>query len=165
MINLFNLFLFLLAFWGALMVIFSQYSIVYLLIGIFASFFISIISFRLKIVTKNSELLYMSFGFYKHFFLLYCSSFFKSLGLIFKLSYNPNMLEPVIYNLEIPAKYKFNLSLLISSINLAPGLLTIGTKNEGKILLIHACDKKYLQNFDIENICSNLDSVNDDNLV
>ena len=81
------------------------------------------------------------------------------------MAFNPGSTEALIFDVEVPSKYKINPALLMTNINLLPGFLTIGVKNEGKTLLVHGIDRRYLANFDSDNLCSKLDGVNDDNLV
>ena len=82
MLNIFNLFLFLLTLWFVFMFVGHDFSIPFLIFGIISSLVISIISYQLKLINNKSELLYLSLGFYHHFFGIYFKNFFKSMNLV-----------------------------------------------------------------------------------
>ena len=163
MLNIFNLFLFLLLLWLALMLSADNISWIYLFFGIASAGLISIASFKIKLIDKNSELLYLSFGFYRHFLQLYCNNYFKALKLIITLAINDKAIKPVVYSLNIDHKNKFNPSLMASSFNMSAGLFCISIKEEN--FFIHAISEKYFKNFDLFKIRKILPKINDDNLV
>ena len=163
MLNIFNLFLFLLLLWLSLMLSSGHISMVYLLLGIASSSLISIASFRLKLIDKNSELLYLSFGFYRHFFWLYTKNFFTSIKLIVSLALGKKSIRPLLYSIPIDYQSRFNPALMVFSVNMSSGLFCIGIKDEN--FFIHAIDEKYFNNFDLFKINKILPEVNDDNLV
>ncbi len=163
MLNIFNLFLFLLLLWLALMLSSGHISVAYLLLGIASSSLISIASFRLKLIDKNSELLYLSFGFYRHFFWLYVMNFISSLKLIAHMALSKKTIRPLLYAIPVDYKNRFNPALMVSSLNMSAGLFCIGIKDEN--FYIHAIDEKYFNDFNLFRVKKVLPEVNDDNLV
>lgn len=163
MLNIFNLFLFLLVCWIGFMVAANSLTWIYLLFGICCSAFVTFISYRFKLVAKNSELLYLSVGFYRHFIKVILINFLPSLFLVIRIIFIREPLYPTIQKLEINSKYNFNLGLLIATINMTCGLFCIQAKKNQ--FLIHAIDQKYFKNFDFNQACKSLSQVNDDNLV
>ena len=163
MLNIFNLFLFLLTLWFVFMFVGHDFSIPFLIFGIISSLVISIISYQLKLINNKSELLYLSLGFYHHFFGIYFKNFFKSMNLVFDLAINRKSLHPTIHRIKFHDHYRFNSALLISSFNMSAGLFSIGI--DGDEIIIHAIHEEYFYEFDLLKNIINLNNVNDDNLV
>ena len=163
MINIFNLFLFLLTLWLSFMVVSGNVSVIYVIFGILASGLVSIASFRLKLIEKKSELLYLSLGFYRHFFRVFFTNFFTSIKLIFNLALASQPIKPLLYNVEIDEKNQFNPALLIVSFNMTSGLFCVGVKENE--MLVHAIDSRYFARFNLSKTCAALEKANDDNLV
>ncbi len=163
MLNIFNLFLFLLTLWFVFMFVGHDFSIPFLIFGIISSIIISIISYQLKLINNKSELLYLSLGFYRHFVGIYFKNFFKSMNLILDLAVNRKSLHPTIHRVKFLDNYRFNPALLISSFNMTAGLFTIATEDDE--ILIHAIHEDYFYDFDLLKNVMNLNNVNDDNLV
>lgn len=163
MLNIFNLFLFLLLFWLALMLSVSQFSWIYLSFGIFFSAFTAIAAYKLKLIDKKSELLYLSFNFYRHFIKIYFANFFKSLKLILRLAFGKKPIRPLIYKVIISHEDRFNPALIIASYDLSCGLFCVFI--EGENFLIHAIDEKYFSEFNLFKILRILPDINEDNLV
>lgn len=134
--------------------------------GIFGVICCGIIAYganKLNLIRKDSELLYLSLGFYKHFAILYLKNFFSALNLIVDIAINKTTIRPLIYNLAIPHDEKLNYALINATINLSAGLFCIES-DEGNFV-IHALDEKYYNNFDLFKVQKTLANVNDDNLV
>ncbi len=163
MLNIFNLFLFLFTLWILFMISAGNISWLYLGFGILASGVVSVFSYKLKLIEEKSELLHLSFGFYRHFFSIYFGNFFSALKLIIRAAFAREPLNPVIYVTEFNHDETFNLGLLTASINMTTGLFCIGMRNED--LLIHAVDSDHFKRFDLLKTISVLREVNDDNLV
>ncbi len=161
MLNIFNFFLFLMSLWGLFMIGSSKISLAYFLFGIVSSILISFTSFKANIFNKNSELLYLSVGFYKHFVKIYLRDFFKSLSLLFRLAFKGCV--PNLYQLKLNDKYLTNKELLIASINMKSGIFYVGSK--GDEMLIYAVSKDCFEKIDIHKLCLNLRNINDDSLV
>jgi len=164
MINLINYFLFLFFLWLIFMVMGHNFSASFAIIGAIFSFLISLISYRFNLINKKSELLFLSLGFYHHFFKLYFKNFYSSLMLIIKIVSGKKNINPVIYKLLIDDNNKsFNPSSLISTINMNTGLLVIF--NENNSLLIHALNEEYINHFNFSANIAKLNNLNDDKLV
>lgn len=163
MLNIFNLFLFLLALWILFMVVGGNISWLYVFFGIIAAALVSIASFRLNMVEKKSELLYLSIGFYRHFVRLYFSNFFSAIKLILKLAVTNEQIQPLVYVVKLSAKNQFNPALLMTSFNMTTGLFCIGAKD--KEMFVHAISESYFRKFDLSKACTSLNNANDDNLV
>lgn len=163
MLNIFNLFLFLFALWILFMISADQLSWLYVFFGILASGLVSVASFRLKLIEEKSELLYLSFGFYRHFFKIFMKSFFSAIKLIIDLAISRKPLHPTLHNVKFSPKNKFNPALLMASYNMSTGLFSIGNKDDE--ILIHAIDEEYFKKFDLQKTCNSLNNVNDDNLI
>ena len=163
MLNIFNLFLFLLTLWFVFMFVGHDFSVPFLIFGVISSIIISVISYQLKLINDKSELLYLSLGFYRHFVGLYLKNFLKSMNLIFDLAIHRKSLHPTIHRIKFRDNYRFNPALLISSINMTTGLFTIATEDDE--ILIHAIHEEYFYEFDLLKNAMNLNNVNDDNLV
>jgi multisubunit Na+/H+ antiporter MnhE subunit len=163
MTNIFNLFLFLITTWLCLMLASGHLSWFYFGCGILFSGIITYISFALKLVKKDSELLYFSFGFYYHFIKIFITNFFKSIKLIIQLAFYQEPIKPKVYNIILREEIKFNLALLVASLNMISGLLFINIKEQK--ISIHTIDKKYLNEFELKQIVLSLNKANDDNLV
>ena len=135
----------------------------YFIFGIAVSSLISFASFKLNLVTKESELLYLSLGFYRHFLQLYCKNFVKSCNLILILALSKKPIRPLLYSIPLDYNNKFNPALMVASLNISAGLFCIGIKEN--FFYIHAIDEKYFNDFDLFKIKKNLPEINDDNLV
>lgn len=163
MLNSFNLFLSLLAFWAIFMIASNHISWLYIICGVLAAIFVTIISTRLKLVKKNSEMLYLSLGFYRHFIKLFFGNFVPSLKLLFRLAAKGDLIIPTTHKITNDVE-GINFSALISTINMSCGLLVIDLKDE-KTILIHAAEKPYFENFNLKKMQKALLHINDDNLV
>lgn len=163
MLNIFNLFLFLLLLWLGLMFSSAHVSWSYLLFGILFSSLISFASYKLKLIKKDSELLYLSLGFYRYFINLYYKNFLKSCHLIFLLALGKKTLRPLIYSIPLDSNKKFNPALMVSSINMSAGLFCVAIKDN--FFYVHAIEEKYFNDFDQFKIIKKLPEINDDNLV
>ncbi len=163
MLNIFNLFLFLLALWVLFMISGNHVSWLYVFFGVIASAIVSIASFRLRMIEEKSELLYLSFGFYRHFCKIFLKNFFSSLKLITDIAITKSSFQPLIYRVKVDSEDSFNPLLLASTFSMTTGLLCIGLTNEE--IFVHVIDEKYFKNFDLKMTCRTLAEVNDDNLV
>lgn len=162
MLNIFNLFLFLLGIWIIFLLLSNQISWLYLLLGIICSGLVSIASYHLKLIDKKSELLYLSIGFYHHFILLYFKNFFNSLKLIFSLNINSKC-QPSIHIITIDNQSKYNPALLASTINMTAGLFCLLIKNNK--IFIHCLNQEFFNQFNLNKTIKILNKINDDNLV
>lgn len=162
MLNIFNLFLFLFALWVLFMISAGNISWLYVIFGIFAAATVSIFSYRLKIIEEKSELLYLSLGFYRHFFKLYFGNFFSGLKLIITFALTSKDVKPSIFAVDFDSS-GYNPALLMTSYNMSSGLFCIGHK--GDTLFIHSIDDEYFKKFNLKKTVNILKNVNDDNLV
>ena len=141
----------------------NNFSVVFAIYGFISCLLISFISFFVNIINSKTEMLFLSFGFYKHFLNLYFKNFFKSLLLIYQLSINRKSFNPSIHKVQIKDNYNFNESLLMATFNLSVGLLSIGT--EDRHILVHAIHEDFFYDFDILKNIISLNNINDDNLI
>lgn len=162
MLNIFNLFLFLLTLWFMFMLAAGHLSWLYLALGIVASILVSFVSARLKLIEKNSELLYLSTGFYRHFFVTFFKNFLSSLALIIGMACgkSPN---PTLHHIRLKPNSHFNPALLMATFNMSTGLFCVDMKDNE--LVVHTINSSYFKNFDLQKICLNLRDINDDNLI
>lgn len=163
MLNIFNLFLFLLTLWIMFMILAGKVSWLYIFFGILASGLVSISSFRIHLIEKKSELLHFSFGFYRHFARIFFKNFFSSLKLIIDLALTREPTYPLVYKVNLDHESQINPALLMASFNMTTGLFCIGNKENE--ILIHAIDEDHFKKFDLQKIYKSLKNVNDDNLV
>lgn len=155
--------MFLLALWVLFMIGSNKISLVYVIFGVISAAFVAAVSFRLKLIEKRSELLYLSSGFYRHFFKIYAKNILAAIKLIIDLATSKKSLHPTLHKVKIGLNDKFNPALLMASFNFSAGLLSIGIKDYE--ILVHAIDENYFRRFDLQKICASLNNVNDDNLV
>jgi multisubunit Na+/H+ antiporter MnhE subunit len=163
MLNIFNLFLFLLALWLMFMAASQHFTWLYLFLGLIASGLVALMSKRLRLVEKNSELLYLSFGFYRHFILIFIGNFFSSLSLIIKMALGKSAPNPTLHKVKLKANHGFNPALLIASFNMSTGNFCVDSRENE--ILVHALNSGYFKKFDLQKICINLRNINDDNII
>lgn len=163
MFNIFNLFLFLFALWILFMISAGNISWLYVFFGVIASALVSFFSYKAKLINDDSELLYLSFGFYKHFIKTYFANFFSSINLIIDLTFNSKLVKPALYTVDFSYKEKFNPALLMTTFNMTTGLFCIGVKEDQ--LTIHAISEKYFKRFDLLKNLIAVSKANDDKLV
>jgi multisubunit Na+/H+ antiporter MnhE subunit len=123
---------------------------------------VSLIAWRIKIITKYSHFLFLHVGFYKHFIGIIAYYFLESLKIAFNAARNKQD-NYKIYSLPIKKLNNTELVLLISTINLLPGTIFIGI--EGEKINIFALDKKYIEKLNLDKICDSLEKINDNRLV
>ncbi len=163
MINIFNLFLTLFSFWVLFAYSNDNISWFYIFFGLVSSLIVSLIAWKIKIITKYSHFLFLHIGFYKHFIGIIFSSFGQSLSIIFKAAITGREINSKIYTLPVKKLNNTELVLLMSTINLLPGTVFIGL--EDKKIAIFALNEKYISNLNLEKIYDNLHKINDNRLV
>lgn len=164
MINIFNLFLFLTAIWAVLLFAFDSFSTSYMVFGMFCAFITTLISWKLKLINKNFNFLFLNFGFYKHFFLVFFFSLFRSIFYLIKLVLLSK--ETSGYILEITPKKtpeKSDLMLFVATLTFIFGVSYIGTKKGA--ILIYVVDKDFFNEDRLKKIYDNISQINDDRLV
>lgn len=162
MLNIFNLFLFLSAIWAVFMFISNHVSLVYILCGIFGAGLATLIAIRLRLFEKKTEMLYLSFGFYRHFLRVYFKNFLSAIRLIIDLAHQKVEIKPSLHRLKIN-KNDPTWPLLITTINMTSGLSCVALEEDE--ILVHAIDEKYFKALDLPKMQRSLNNVNDDNLV
>jgi multisubunit Na+/H+ antiporter MnhE subunit len=135
----------------------------YIFLGILAAAFVTFISLQLNLIDDKSELLYLNFGFYRHFLKIFATNFFSAIKLLIRLAFENGQLKTMIYELELSKQNQFSLALLIASFNMTTGLFCIGAAN--KKIFIHSLDKDYFQKVNLPKIYASLNCINEDNLV
>jgi len=163
MINIFNLFLTLFFFWLLSAYRNENLSWFYVFFGMIASSIVSFIAWRIKIITKHSNFLFLHLGFYKHFIGTILSSFLASLLTIFRAAIGSPKIDCKIYFLPINRLSNAELALLIVTINFLPGVVFIGLE-EQKIILC-GLNEQYIAKLNLEKIYDNLAQINDNRLV
>ncbi len=163
MLNIFNLFLFLFALWILFMISAGNISWLYLSFGIIASGLLSLFSYKIRLIEEKSELLYLSFGFYRNFLKIYFENFFSAITLIIALALRREPFKPVIHVVNFDEKYHLNLALFATTINMTTGLFCIAIRDDE--IFIHAAEEDYFTRFDLQKLVKQLRHVNDDNLV
>ena len=141
----------------------KELSVFYAISGIIFSFLVSFLSYKLKFIEKNSEMLYLHLNFYRHFLKVFIANFFKSFGLAFSLAIGRKSLRPLIYKVDISDVDKFNLPLLIATINMNLGLSVV--EDGEKFFTIFALDEKFFEEFNLKRILKILPEINENNLV
>ena len=135
----------------------------YLIFGIMASGLIAVSSYKVKLIEKKSELLYMSFGFYRNFLQSYFDNFFSSLTLVIALAFRREPFKPVIRIVNFGEKHRINLALFATTINMTTGLFCIALRESE--IFIHEAEDDYFTRFNLAKLMKQLAHVNDDNLV
>ncbi len=166
MLNIFNLFLFLLALWGMFMFSSENVSWLYLSLGLISAALISFYSYRVKLIDEKSELLYLSFGFYRNFLAIYFCNFFSAIKLIFQLAFRREphkSFSPSIHVVNLNLRKEINPALLATTINMVTGLFCISLRENE--MQIHAVEHDYFDHFDFKKLLYDLAEVNDDKLI
>ncbi len=128
-----------------------------------ASTLLSLFSYKIKLIDEKSELLYLSFGFYRNFLKIYFGNFVSAITLIIALSFRREPFKPVIHVVNFDKKYHLNLALFATTINMTTGLFCIAIRDNE--IFIHAAEEDYFARFDLQKLAKQLRYVNDDNLV
>lgn len=163
MLNIFNLFLFLLALWFVFMASSGNISWLYLGFGIFSCALVAFFSYKAKLISPQEEMLYLSIGFYRVFLKNYLCNFFSSMSLLNALAFRKEPFKGRTFEVKINQKNLPNFALLVASINMMSGIFCVAA--DKKSLLIHAIEKDYFAKFNLKDLCEELATVNDDNLV
>ena len=143
MLNIFNLFLFLLVLWVLLMFSFVGIGWSCTFLGILFAAIISVFSYKIGFISNSSEFLYLNSNFYSRLFKAYFKSFFSSIRLIINMAFNIRSLKQTIRIVNLSDEDKFNRSLLLTSFNMSTGLFCFNTTEEK--LLIHCIDDRYFK--------------------
>ncbi|MCE3254782.1 MAG: hypothetical protein K0R25_276 [Rickettsiaceae bacterium] len=162
MINIFNLFLTLFFFWILFSYVNGSLSWFYVFFGAASSLIVSIISWKLKIITKRSNFLFLSFGFYHHFFAVIFHSFTKSLKIAFACAFGSKKINPQIHELPLKKPNSRKSILLISTINLMAGLVFVGFKDDK--IIICSLHENFIKQLDLPKLLKELNKVNDNRL-
>ncbi len=163
MINIFNLFLTLFSFWLLFAYSNDSLSWFYIFFGLFSALIVSLIAWKIKIITKYSHFLFLHIGFYKHFIGIVLSSFVESLLIIYQAAFIDKKIDAKIYLLPVKKLNNAELVLLMSTINLLPGTVFVGL--EDKKIAVFALNEKYISKLNLEKIYNHLDQINDNRLV
>lgn len=163
MLNIFNLFLFLLALWLMFMFAAGHVSWLYLFLGFIASAFVAFISERLKLVKKDDELLFLSIGFYRHFATTFFGNLPSSLSLIIFMALGRKATNPTLHKIRLKANSRFNPALLIASFNMSSGLFCVDAKDNE--MTIHAIESSYFKKFNLQKTCLTLRNINEDDII
>jgi len=164
MINIFNLFLFLYIFWLILLLINDIFSSFLLIFGVFVALFVSILARKIKIINKDINFLFLNFGFYKHFLLIYFLSLFRYLILLPRILFIDGKDNSDIIKISVKKLLnKQELLLFISTINMLPAISYVNKKN--KEIIIYCAIKELFNEDEIIKIYDNIYKINDDSLI
>lgn len=164
MINIFNLFLLLLALWSSVVYTLFGFDYVYLVLGVVPALLISVACFNLRIINKKSELLYLSWGFYTYFVKLYCSNFFKQILLQIMMVATPSIIDPkVIKTVLKSSEDKKHAFLFESTIDFMAGYSVLEVHTD--YILVGAINSEYAARFSSKAIFKKVNNINDDSLV
>ena len=163
MLNIFNLFLFLFTLWALLMVSSNQISWLYTFLGLLSAGLVSVLSYKTKLINEKSELLYLSVGFYRYFFKIYFKNFFPSLRMLVNMAFSNKSLRPIIRFINLSDEVAFNRPLLLASLNMTTGILSLNANEKG--FLLHCIDDKYFRKFNLTKTVKVLSNVNDDDSI
>lgn len=194
MINIFNLFLILFSFWLLFSYSNGSLSWFYVCFGLLSSLLVSFVSWKMKIITKHSNFLFLHIGFYRHFLGIIFSSFPASLLTIFRAAIASPKVDYKIYFLPIKKlnnpKFHHTSALQASenqrfwecqdptkdgnwhNIELALLIPTINLLPnivfvglEDQNMIICGLGEQNIAQLDLEKIYVNLAKINDNNLV
>ena len=163
MLNIFNQFLFLLVCWIFFMTLASTFKVLYFILGVIACGIVSLICYKLEIINKKSKFLFLSIGFYQHFFSVYFKNFFKAIKLIIDLAISRRVMMPSINIIKHNEESGDDHHLLVASINLYVGVFVLNATETS--LVIHSIDKSFFKELNINNLKKQLRLVNDDEIV
>lgn len=163
MLNIFNQFLFLFACWIFFMTLASTFKILYFVLGVVACGAVSLLCYKLQIINNKSKFLFLSIGFYRHFFLIYFKNFFKAIFLIIDLAINRRVMMPTINIIKFNEENAEDNHLLIASINFCVGVFVLNATESS--LVIHSIDKGFFKELNINNLKKQLRLINDDEIV
>jgi hypothetical protein len=164
MINIFNLFLFLCALWFLLSFSSNNLTTEFMIAGSVISALISLASWKLKIINKHFNFLFLNLGFYKHFLGIFIVSFFRLIPFLVKNTFTNKTKNCCVY--EINQKKILNrseLSLFIATITFIPGIAYLGRNKDN--IIIYATSEDLFNNSSIKTIYNNINQINDDQLV
>lgn len=162
MTNIFNQFIFLLFIWLIFMVLGQNFSFFYLNSGIITSLLLAFLSFKLKIIEKNSPMLFLHLNFYKHFLSIILVSFIYSFRLIYIILLAKKEFTPKIYSFEVELKDDEK-NLFIASANLFCGISLIEEdKNQFKI---HAIDDWFFKKFNHKKVIKSIAQINENEII
>ena len=162
MINIFNLFLTLFFFWLLFAYASGSISGMCIIFGLLSALLVSIVAWKLKIISKFSGFLFLHLGFYRHFIGVIFSSFVPSLIIAFEAATASKKINPHVYSLPIRKFNNKKSALLISTINLMAGIVFVGLE-DGKINIC-SLGNSYLEHIDLDKIIDNLRKINDNTL-
>lgn len=165
MINIFNLFLFLYAFWGILAFASDSLTMSFIALGFFFSLIVSLIAWKLKMVRKKVNFLFLNLGFYKHFLSLFFVNFFYCVIFLVKTTFVKKDPENNCFfemNFE-KILTKSEMAIFIASISFIPGLCYVDC--DKTVVTIYALDERFFRKDPLQKIYNNINQVDDDNLV
>jgi hypothetical protein len=131
----------------------------FLSLGILLCLAASFLAWKLKIIRKSSNLLFLHFGFYRHFFKIIFSAFFPSLKIAFRAAIASKEIDPKVFHLKVKKLNKKELLLLAPTLNLMAGLLFVRNEDE-KISILSLYDE-CIFGLNLEEIIANLDQMHD----
>ena len=163
MLNKFTLFLLLFVVWLISLFFAKLFILPYIIFGFIVSIIISTFIFRMSIINKNTEFLFLQFGFYTYIFGKINSHITNVFKICFQfLSLNTeftSILDYIFLNKDSDAESAFTANLL----TLLPG--TLGILMKKRYLIVHSLDKDYFSLAEMYNITTEIGKIDDDSLV
>ncbi len=164
MINIFNLFLFLSALWAILAFTSNGFSISFIIFGFIVSLFISVISWKFKIINKDFNFLFLNLGFYQHFLTIFFTSLFHCILFLVKITFTKGRGSGYLFQIT-PKKIlgKAELILFVATISFIPGISYVGSKKD--TITIYTLSKDIYKRIDLSKFYHNVHEINDDSLI
>ena len=163
MINIFNLFLFLYAFWGILAFAGGNLGMNFIIFGFLFSLIISLAAWKLKLINKKANFLFLNLGFYKHFLSLFFANLFRSIIFLAKTTFSKSQDNNCFFEITFEKILnKSELSIFMASISFIPGICYVSC--DKNIVTIYALNEEFFKKDSLNKIYNNINKVDDDNL-
>ncbi len=130
--------------------------LIFMLFGIVLCFLITLL--WQKNNTQNQ--LYLSLGFYRHFWYLYWQNCLSSLKMLLKIACQANKLEPITHQIEINQNIDF---ALLISFHFLSGVII--DNNDNKSIKISCVDACFLEKKKIRFLLKSFQNIDDNQLI
>lgn len=140
----------------------SYFNFIYFILIILISLLISYLTIKLKLVNQKTNFLFLQLGFYKFIFKKFNSMFLFSFYLTWQL-YKKKPIEPIVDYIYIDNSNLHEITLIINTLNLLPGIICCATRKQ--YLIIHSLGFQYFIPSDIFILNNEIIDVYDDNII
>jgi hypothetical protein len=164
MINIFNLFLFLCVIWAILIYVSGDFSMGFMVFGVVLSSVISIASWKLKIINKNFNFLFLNLGFYRHFLSIFFIFLIKFIFFLIRTTFTRQVDQDCLFQIS-PNKIlnKSELSIFVATLSFIPGISYV--KTHKSIITIYAVSETLFEKRNLGKLYHNIHKINDDSLI